>query len=196
MSFINSSANVQVEYTNFHGGGFPGQFFRETDAWNRQLQSFAIDTDAFVYCGRLVVQAVAQSDDGSLPLLKPYSIKMPVGDETDASTFAGVMYRPFSGALNQEEDGELKAGFAEKMVQSVVPFGKGVQLHVRQAPGLTVAYGDAVYVAIADIAGTPKLFPGEFTNATGTDLILLPNAQWYVGKTATDVDQDGVIEFL
>jgi hypothetical protein len=195
-SFINSDPYVQVEYTNFHGAGFPGQFFRATDAWNRELQSFAVDTDAFIFCGRLVVQAVAQTDDGSLPLLKPFSVKPVVGDEIDASTFAGIVYRPFSGALNDSsEDNERKAGFAEKMVSSIVPFGKGIQLHVRQAPGLSVAFGDDVYVAIADIAGPPQLFPGEFTNAAGVNLIQVPNARWYVSKDATDVDQDGVIEF-
>lgn len=194
-SFINSDPFVQTSYTNFHGAGFPGQFFRATDAWNRELQSFAVDTDAFVFCGRLVVQAVAQTDDGSLPLLKPFSVKPVVGDETDATTFAGIVYRPFSGALNETENNERKAGFAEKMVVSIVPFGKGIQLHVRQAPGLSVAFGDLVYVAREDIAGPPQLFPGEFTNVVATEKILVPGARWYISKDATEDDQDGVIEF-
>lgn len=199
-SFIDHDQFVQTSYTNFHGAGFPGQFFRETDAWNRELQSFAVDTDVFVFAGRLVVQAVAQVDDGSLPLLKPFSVKPLDGTETDATTFAGLVYRPFSGTLNDSsENNERKAGFAEKMIAPLVPFGKGVQLHVRQLPNLTVVFDDAVYVARSDGVGvTNDLFTGEFTNdddSGSAELILVPNARWYISKTATVDDQDGVIEF-
>ncbi len=205
MSFINSSPYVQLDYPDFHGAGYPGQYFQMTDAWNNVIKSYPVGSgtndDAFIFCGRMIMQDIAQSDataglEGTLPTNAPFSVRALTATDTTASEYLGVVLRSFVGNVNNaDEDGQRKAGFPEKTIAPIVPLGKGVILLVRQAAGLSVTYGDTVYVATDTIVGPPNYFPGEFAKAAGTNLVLVPNAIWYTTKTATDIDQIGAIEF-
>lgn len=204
MSFINSVPFVQNEYPDYHGRGYPGQFFRLTDAWNDMIESFPVEADTstvtqFVYCGRIVVQSTAQdATDGTLPVSAPFSVRAPIATDLTAAGFAGVVLRSFIGNVNSSaEEGQRKAGFPEKTIAPIVPFGKGIILLVRLAPGLSVTYGDDVYAATTNIAGPPTLYPGEFSNADGgnPNLVQVPNAIWYTTKTGTQIDQIGAIQF-
>ncbi len=202
MPFIQSVPFVQKEYPDYHGGGLPGQYFELKDAWNNVAESFPVEADTstteqFIYCGRLVVRGTVQDNsDGTLPTNKPFSVRAPISTDTDSANYVGVTLRSMVGNLNSAAEGDRKAGFPEKTFAPIIPLGKGVKLWVRQASGLSVTFGDDVYVALADVTTPVNLFPGEFTNAAGTNLVQVPNAIWYTTKTATDVDQIGVIQFV
>lgn len=198
MPFINSATQVQLEYPDFHGRGFPGQYFRESDSWNYKSESFPVDTGDGIFCGRLVVQAVAQSDavtglEGTLPTNAPFSVRSLIITDTTTSLYVGLVLRSFVGNLNLTTEGDVrKAGFAEKSIAPIVPLGSDAIIIVRQEPGLSVTHGDDVYVA-TDPTNDANINPGEFSNAAGTNLVLIPGAIWWETKNATDIDAVGSV---
>jgi len=192
---------VQLNFTDQPGIGYPGQQYRASPVSASAVLSFPAG-EGPVFCGRMVAIGTAIDYSNNEAFNKvPYSIRLLTSSD-DATALVGVVTRPFQATQNfvdpDPNSGEDKAGFGEKDQVPVVEVGSKEKIIVRQDPGLgAVTQGTAVYVAIEDsTTNAAAISIGEFGNAAGTGMLLVPNAIWYLTKTATSNDAVNVIQLL
>jgi hypothetical protein len=200
---------VQTIFPDQVGGGFPGIIFSGPDAsYNNVTRSFA--NEGVVFCGRAVTKLTNQDfSNNDNPLFEPYTVENPK-DTSVVSDLVGVVTRPTFGVTQNFQDtvttqatpdGEDKAGFGDRQVSPLIMFGSKVRVWVRQDASISdVTHGDPVYVMI-DPANSFNLAVGEFARAEPANAahgLLVPNAIWYLSKTARDntLDPTNIIELL
>lgn len=188
---------VQNSYTDNWTRGYPGQIVSAQTYLAAGLETYAAEED--IIMGRGVVQGEPQFQEASssFPFVAtaPFAVKNPTAS-TVAADLVGVAVRPYVTTTNLLDENDIQvAGYPAKDFAAILPFGSGQQIFVEMAVGLTVTVGQAVYIAIA-LPNDPTINIGEFTNddAGTTGLLLVPNAVWWINKTATTNDTIGVIK--
>lgn len=197
MTVLGASPYVQSDFNDQPGYGFPGQLQNAQSYYNNKTMGFS--TESQVFCGRGVRIKTAQTfTTNNVQNVQPFTIDV-VTTGLAAADIAGVVVRPFIGDQSYTDtDGAYKAGFGAKTVVPVLPLGSGQRILVRQAPGVgAINYGDPVYLALSTTNDFGLLL-GEFgnaPNASGSDMLLIPNAIWVFKKgTSSSSDQINAIE--
>lgn len=189
---------VQNTYTDNWTRGFPGQVSDMQTMIGFGLETYPNEVE--IVMGRGVVRDVSQFQNtpSSTPFVSvaPFSVTNP-DPSTVAADLVGVAVRPFLTTTNIDESGTFLAGYPEKGFVAVLPFGSAHTIFVRIPGGFEVVVGQAVYIAINgtnDAAISIGEFSTDFAGTTG--LLLVPNAQWWINKTATPDDSVGVIKLF
>lgn len=197
MTVLGASPYVQSDFNDQPGYAYPGQLQNAQQYYNNITQGFS--TESQVFCGRGVrVKTVQTFTTNNVQNVAPFTIDL-VTTGLAATDIAGIVVRPFIGTQSYTDtDDAYKAGFGAKTVVPVLPLGCKQRIFVRQAIGVgAINYGDPVYLALSTTNDFGLLL-GEFgnaPNASGSNMLLIPNAVWVFKKgTSSTSDQINAIE--
>ncbi len=189
---------VQNEYTDNWTRLFPGQIVDAQTMLGVGLDTYA--NESAIVMGRGVQIGVNQTQNtpSQIPFVAtaPFSVDN-VDPSTTAADLIGVAVRPFVATTNIDVAGVNQAGYPAKDFIAVLPFGSQRQIGVRIPAGFTITVNSDVYIAI-NPTNDPDIEVGEFSDdsAGTTGLLLVPNAKWWINKTATTNDDVGVIKLF
>ena len=198
-STLSSLPFVQNTYTDNWTRLYPGQVVDAQTMFGVGLDTYA--NEEAIVMGRGVRIGVDQTQNtpSQIPFVAtaPFSItNVAVG--TTATDLIGVAVRPFVTTTNIDVNGVNQAGYPEKDFAAILPFGSRRTIGVRIPPGFTIAVNEDVYIALDATNDAGDIEVGEFANNSGgvTGLLLVPNAKWWINKTATTDDDIGVIKLF
>lgn len=198
-STLGNLSVVQNTYVNNPSRGYAGQLVSVTAATTTIITTNSVTED--IPMGRGVVVGVQQFQEpsGNTPFTstQPFSVSLPDAGSV-AADLVGITVHQFITAQNVDDGSGSNqvAGYCARFKAAIVPFGSQLEVYVNIPDTFTVSQGDPVYIAI-QVPNAAAIELGAFTNAAdGGNTLLVPNAQWWINKTATTDNTIGVIKLF